>query len=46
MFILHKKGDTTDLKNYRGINPNIAKLFCIILESKVMAEVEAEGLLD
>ena len=47
MFIMHKKGDKTDLKNYRGItiNPNIAKLFCRILESRLMVVVEAESLL-
>ena len=47
MFILHKKGDRTDLTNYRGItvNPNISKLFAKILENRLMVIVEEEKLL-
>ena len=42
MFVLHKKGDRTDLKNYRGItvNPNISKLFSRIIECRLMTVVE------
>ena len=47
VFVLHKKGDRTDLQNYRGItiNPNISKLFTRILENRLMIIVEAEDLL-
>ena len=47
MFLLHKKEDKTDLKNYRGItiNPNMSKLFSRILESRLMKVVEENKLL-